>query len=113
LPLRIRLFKLLRQIAFHLESWYAKADSNAKGTVLLFHGHGSSKSGIIAEATAFHQMGWNVFVTDFRAHGNSEGEVCTIGANEAKDVKAAYDYIRASGEKILSYMAFHLGLPLS
>jgi esterase/lipase len=95
--------------SMHLESWYAKADSNAKGTVLLFHGHGSSKSGIIAEATAFHKMGWNVLITDFRAHGNSEGEVCTIGANEAKDVKAAYDYVRNSGEKNIVLYGISLG----
>lgn len=95
--------------SMHLESWYAKADSNAKGTILLFHGHGSSKSGIIAEATAFHQMGWNVLLTDFRAHGNSEGEVCTIGANEAKDVKAAFDYTRALGEKNIVLYGISLG----
>ena len=101
--------KLVTSDNKHLESWYAKVDSNAKGTILLFHGHGSSKSGIIAEATAFHQMGWNVLLTDFRAHGNSEGEVCTIGANEAKDVKSAYDYIRSLGEKNLVLYGISLG----
>ena len=100
---------IVTQDSMHLESWYAKVDSNAKGTVLLFHGHGSSKSGIIAEATAFHQMGWNVLLTDFRAHGNSDGEVCTIGANEAKDVKAVYDYARALGEKNVVLYGISLG----
>ena len=92
-----------------LESWYAKVDSNARGTILLFHGHGSSKSGIIKEATAFHEMGWNVLMTDFRAHGNSEGEVCTIGFSEAKDVKAAYDYVKAGGEKNIVLWGISLG----
>ena len=92
-----------------LESWYAKADSNAKGTILLFHGHGSSKSGMIKEATAFHEMGWNVFMTDFRAHGNSEGEVCTVGFDEAKDVKAAYEYIKIGGEKNIVLWGISLG----
>jgi esterase/lipase len=92
-----------------LESWYAKADSNAKGTILLFHGHGSSKSAIILEATAFHTMGWNVLMTDFRAHGNSEGEVCTIGANESKDIKAVYDYVKATGEKHIVLWGVSLG----
>jgi esterase/lipase len=92
-----------------LESWYAKADSNTKGTIVMFHGHGSSKSGMIKEATAFHEMGWNVFMTDFRAHGNSEGEVCTVGFDEAKDVKAAYDYVKASGEKNIVLWGISLG----
>lgn len=92
-----------------LESWYAKANNNAKGTVLLFHGHGGSKSGLIKEATAFHEMGWNVLMTDFRAHGNSEGNICTIGANESKDVKAAYDYIKEGGEKNIVLWGISLG----
>ena len=92
-----------------LECWYAKADSNAKGTVVMFHGHGSSKSGMIKEATAFHAMGWNVFMTDFRAHGNSEGETCSIGYDESKDVKAAYDYIKAGGEKNIVLWGISLG----
>ncbi len=95
--------------SMHLESWYAKADSNAKGTILLFHGHGSSKSGIIREATEFLQMGWNVLLTDFRAHGNSEGMVCTIGAEESKDVKAVYDYVKNAGEKHIVLWGISLG----
>jgi esterase/lipase len=92
-----------------LESWYAKVDSNAKGTILLFHGHGGNKSGIIREATAFHNMGWNVVMTDFRAHGNSEGEICTIGFDEAKDVKAVYEYVKTSGEKNMVLWGISLG----
>ncbi len=92
-----------------LECWYAKAEKIAKGTVIMFHGHASSKSGIIKEAEAFHQLGWNVLMTDFRAHGNSEGTVCTIGFEEAKDVKAAYDYIEVKGEKNIVLWGISLG----
>lgn len=92
-----------------LESWYAKSDSNARGTVVMFHGHGSSKSGMIKEATAFHEMGWNVIMTDFRAHGNSDGETCSIGYDESKDVKAAYDYVKAGGEKNIVLWGISLG----
>lgn len=83
-----------------LESWYVHNDTAAvKGTVLMFHGHGSNKSAVVREAKAFYSMGWNVLLTDFRAHGNSAGEVCTIGANEAKDVKAVYEYARENYRK--------------
>lgn len=95
--------------SIRLESWYAKADSNARGTIVMFHGHGSNKSAIIKEATAFHEMGWNVLMTDFRAHGNSDGETCTIGYDESKDVKAAYDYIKAGGEKNIVLWGISLG----
>ena len=54
-------------------------------------------------------MGWNVLLTDFRAHGNSDGLVCTIGAEESKDVKAVYDYVKASGEKHIVLWGISLG----
>ncbi|NCT94859.1 MAG: alpha/beta hydrolase [Chitinophagaceae bacterium] len=81
----------------HLESWYAKNDS-AHGTIMMFHGHGSCKSAIIAEARAFYKMGYNVMLTDFRAHGNSEGNTSSIGMRESQDVKAAWDYLVQRGD---------------
>jgi alpha-beta hydrolase superfamily lysophospholipase len=100
---------IITKDGLNLACWYAKADSNARGTVVMFHGHGSSKSGMIKEATAFHTLGWNVFMTDFRAHGNSEGNTCTIGYDESKDVQAAYSYVNASGEKNIVLWGISLG----
>jgi uncharacterized protein len=91
-----------------LSSWYFKKQ-NAKGTVALFHGHASSKSKIIDEAMAMYNMGYAVLLTDFRAHGNSEGNTCTIGYDEATDVKAAYDYIKTTGEKNIVLWGISLG----
>lgn len=81
-----------------LEGWHCKKDLS-RGTVALFHGHGSSKSRVLQEAAYFYSMGFSTFLLDFRAHGSSEGNVCTIGYNEAEDVKLAYDYLRKTGEK--------------
>ena len=91
-----------------LESWYVPKDS-ARGTIIMFHGHGSSKSGIVAEARELHAMGYNLVLTDFRAHGNSEGSVTSIGINESKDVKAVYDYIVAKGEKNIIIWGISMG----
>ena len=91
-----------------LAAWYAKADSN-KGTVIMFHGHGGTKGGNSAEAAAFHKMGFNTFQIDFRAHGNSGGNTCTIGYDEAEDVKLAYDYIKNKGEKNIVLWGISMG----
>ncbi len=91
-----------------LDAWYTTADS-ARGTVLLFHGHGGLKSGNNAEAEAFRKMGYNTFQIDFRAHGNSGGNTCTIGYNEAEDVKLAYDYIKSKGEKNIILWGISMG----
>jgi len=94
--------------SLQLESWYVHNDS-AKGTVLMFHGHGSSKSGIIAEARKLYEMGYHVMLTDFRAHGNSEGNTTSIGIYESRDVKAVYDYIVAKGEQHIIIWGISMG----
>ncbi|MBK9487254.1 MAG: alpha/beta hydrolase [Chitinophagaceae bacterium] len=91
-----------------LEAWYIAADSS-KGTVLLFHGHGGNKSGVIKEAESFNKMGYNTLLLDFRAHGNSEGNTCTIGFNETEDIKLAYDHIKNKGEKNIVLWGISMG----
>lgn len=80
-----------------------------KGTMILLHGHGSNKAGVLTEAGYFLQLGYRVLLLDFRAHGNSEGNTCTIGYEEVKDVKAAYDYVRQSGEKNIIIYGISMG----
>ena len=91
-----------------LEAWYIPVDS-AAGTVLLFHGHGSNKSGVIKEAETFNKMGYNTLLLDFRAHGNSEGNTTTIGYDEAEDVKLAYDFIKNKDEKNIVLWGISMG----
>jgi uncharacterized protein len=91
-----------------LEAWYKTVD-NAKGTVCMFHGHGGKKSGNNKEAEEFRKMGYNTFQLDFRAHGGSKGNTCTIGANEGEDVKLAYDYIKTKDEKNIVLWGISMG----
>ena len=55
------------------------------------------------------KLGYNVFLIDFRAHGNSEGNTCTIGFDEAEDVRIVYDHIKAGGEKNIVLWGVSLG----
>ena len=91
-----------------LEAWYIPAD-NAIGTVCLFHGHGGTKSGVYKESAEFRKMNYNTLLIDFRAHGNSEGNTCTIGYKESEDVKLAYDYIKNKGEKNIVLWGISMG----
>ena len=92
----------------NLKGWDLQQE-NAKGTVIMFHGHGSTRSGMAAEANAFYQMGYNVCAIDFRAHGKSEGNVCTVGFNETADVKAAYNYVSRKGETNIILWGISMG----
>ncbi|MEP6675090.1 MAG: alpha/beta fold hydrolase [Ferruginibacter sp.] len=91
-----------------LEGWYIPV-TNAKGTVALFHGHAGNKSGVISEANEFRKMGYNTFLLDFRAHGGSEGNTCTVGNNESEDVKLAYDFIQSKAEKNIILWGISMG----
>jgi uncharacterized protein len=91
-----------------LQGWHTTVDS-ARGTIAMFHGHGGKKSGINDEAAAFRKMGYNTFQLDFRAHGNSEGNTCTIGYDESEDVKLVYDYVAALGEKNIILWGISMG----
>ena len=82
-----------------IDAWYAKPDSVAKGTVILFHGIMANKGMLLSEASEFRFLGYNVMLVDFRAHGNSGGHITTIGNNESEEVKLAYDHIARQGEK--------------
>ena len=92
-----------------LQGWYLKTAGTAKGTVVMFHGHGSTKSGIILESEEFRKMGYNTLLMDFRAHGSSGGNTTTIGYYEAEDVDLAYDFIKNKGEKNIVLWGISMG----
>lgn len=80
-----------------------------KGTMLLFHGVASCRSSLADEIDFFYTTGWDVFTIDFRGSGQSEGYTTTFSANEIKDVKAAYDFIQATGENTIAMYGQSMG----
>lgn len=82
-----------------IDAWYSKTDSASKGTVILFHGVTANKGMIIQEAAEFRLLGYDVMLVDYRAHGNSSGYTTTIGIREPEELKLAFDFIVAKGEK--------------
>jgi Lysophospholipase len=100
--------------SFHLNALESKPNKAFNqpyiGTVILFHGYGQNINSFIGhEANVFRQLRYKVLMIDFRAHGNSEGTGSTIGINEAKDVKAAYDYATKEGEKNIVLYGISMG----
>lgn len=91
-----------------LEGWY-RSIINPEGSVALFHGHGGNKSDVLEEANAFLNMGYNILLLDFRAHGNSGGNTCTIGYTEVEDVKLAYNFLKDKGEKNIVLWGISMG----
>ena len=79
-----------------LAAWYAQPDADTpKGTVALFHGYTSNKAHLLHEAGYFRRLGYAVLLVDQTGSGNSAGNRTTIGYNEADDVAASVQYLRA------------------
>lgn len=91
-----------------ISAWYIPADS-ARGTVVMVHGLGSNKGHPLNEASEFRAMGYNAFLLDLRAHGESEGQAFSIGYKETEEIKLAYDYLQGRGEKNIVFWGMSVG----
>ena len=100
--------KLKTKDSLTLDAWLIPV-MHAKGTIAIFHGHGSEKSANLSQSNEFNEMGYSTLLVDFRAHGQSEGNTCTIGYREAEDVKLVYDYLKNKGEKNIILYGISLG----
>lgn len=71
-----------------LEAWHIPSHNSNK-IALLFHGYARNKTSLLAEAKLFHGLGISCLVLDFPGAGGSEGNLVTLGRNEARDVSQA------------------------
>ncbi|MBI4428618.1 MAG: alpha/beta hydrolase [Ignavibacteriales bacterium] len=77
-----------------LAGWLvAQPKRRSHGTVLYLHGVGDCKTGGIALTKFLYGLGYNIFLYDSRAHGESEGKYCTYGYYEKHDVVTVIDYL--------------------
>jgi uncharacterized protein len=83
----------LQSDGLKLAAWFIPSKKPEQPIVLVTHGLGVDKSDFLFVAKPLHEAGFNLFTFDFRAHGESEGRTITFGLNEARDVKAAYDWL--------------------
>lgn len=80
----------------HLAGWWVPARTGSDRCAVLIHGYADAKVGAIAWAPVLHELGFNLYVPDLRAHGESGGRYCTGGRAEAEDVRQAIDDLLAT-----------------
>jgi dipeptidyl aminopeptidase/acylaminoacyl peptidase len=77
----------------HLQGWFARpADANG-GAVILLHGVGDNRQGMMGFAELFLSKGFAVLVPDSRAQGESGGAFPTYGLKESGDVHRWFDWL--------------------
>jgi fermentation-respiration switch protein FrsA (DUF1100 family) len=82
---------LITDDGVRLSAWYTPPHNGA--VILLAHGYGDNRPEWIH--ALFARKGFGVISWDARAHGESSGEMSTIGYLEVLDAKAALEYVLA------------------
>ena len=81
-----------------LVGWWIPAEGSAPDagtrTVLVCHGLAANKSNQLVLGRLLVPAGFNVLAFDFRAHGESGGQLTTFGAHEVRDVLGAVRWVR-------------------
>jgi len=91
-----------------IECWDIKT-TNAKGTVVLFHGFSADKSTMLDKAAVFRALGYSTLLVDFMGSGGSQGNQTTIGFLEAEQVYTCYNYLVEKGERNIYLFGTSMG----
>jgi fermentation-respiration switch protein FrsA (DUF1100 family) len=76
-----------------LRGWYIPSQNGA--AIILGHGHAGNRVAMLPEASILASHGYGVLLFDWRAHGESDGDITTFGKDEVYDLTAAVNYVEA------------------
>jgi len=75
-----------------LKGWYVPAERPARGTIIYCHGLNRTRIEMLPRAQFGHHLGYNGLLFDLRHHGQSGGDLTTLGYRERLDVLGAVRY---------------------
>ena len=79
-----------------LRGWFLPSPTGDKRTLIMCHGWGDNKGELLKQTFFLNETGgFNLLYFDFRSHGESEGEITTVGGLETMDFDAAAAWLRA------------------
>lgn len=76
-----------------LKGWLIP-NNRSDSLIIVCHGHGANKGDVLFAAKFLHDSGYEILLFDFRAHGESQGGIATLGWLEPNDLKAAINYAK-------------------
>lgn len=76
-----------------LRGWSCAARGPRLGSVVYLHGVADNRSSAVGVIDWLTQRGFDVVAYDSRAHGQSDGSVCTYGFYEKRDLKHVIDVL--------------------
>lgn len=99
---------VLMENGISINNLWFKTDSS-KGVIFYLHGNGGSLKGWGRNATVYLNLGYDVFMTDFRGYGKSEGSI----SNEEQlhnDIQTVYNHLKTMyDENQIIVLGYSLG----
>jgi alpha-beta hydrolase superfamily lysophospholipase len=86
-----------------LRGWKCSPSTVAKGTLVYLHGVADNRGSGAGVVRRFLNRGLEVIAYDSRAHGESDGEVCTYGYYEKEDLQRVITAIRRARVVLLGH----------
>jgi fermentation-respiration switch protein FrsA (DUF1100 family) len=80
-----------------LAGWFVP-NPTSRATIICSHGLGANGASTWDTVRFLHDAGFNLFLFDHRGHGQSGGQVTTMGPLEVLDFLGAVDYVRSRPE---------------
>jgi pimeloyl-ACP methyl ester carboxylesterase len=77
-----------------LSAWFIPLESEEPSPTLIFvHGLGSNREELLDQAKLLYDHGYSALLLDLRNHGQSQGEITTLGYKEVFDVEGAIEFL--------------------
>jgi fermentation-respiration switch protein FrsA (DUF1100 family) len=76
-----------------LAAWYMPPPEHNGAAIIYVHGLGHNRERMLEQAVTLYQHGYGALLLDLRNHGESGGDMTTLGYYEPLDVQAAVDFL--------------------
>lgn len=90
-PFELTTFDGLKLYCINIPNPNTKLIEGKNKVAIVCHGHVSNLMQSVKYADIFYDKGYNVIIYDNRYFGHSEGDYCTLGQNETKDLAMIID----------------------
>lgn len=82
-----------------LGGWFIPPPPGADGATLIYlHGLANNRSELLGQAAMLYDHGYGALLLDLRSHGESEGDLTTLGYAEVEDLRGAVAYLLSRPE---------------